>query len=493
MPPGYAMSAPLDLSLVQLAVWGVVLLIGLIVTLLMLALLTLPIFFAALGVMEVGLRLAQNSPDPVGKFAKLAGLVFRSLRRNLLRTSLTYAALFVLTGMLTMIYSVVIFLDEVTKEKEGNLQVIMTERFSIPSMMPPGYANQLKGIIETKLSPEHRPKNLDDNFMTWSFIAATLDREKPTQENSIFLIALEPHTVGTMMNDLGINRDELGEEDYQQVLAAIEIVKQDKRNVVVGEDRLKKLGKKVGDEIKVYGLNYRDIEFDLRIVASFPAGSRNGQSAFMRADYLDSKLSEYQAKTGLPHPLKDRCLNLVWLRLPSKAAYEELAGIVNSPTTFNAPRVKMETASAAFASFLDPFKDIVWGMKWIIMPAIVIIMCLVVGITITIGVRERRAEMAVMKVLGFLPRHITAMIASEAMLIGLLGAMLSTWCVYFIPLMVRTSGVKFQVAFFNNFRAPIDIVWMGPILGVLIGLIGALLPAASAQRVKVSQIFAKIA
>ena len=33
---------------------------------------------------------------------------------------------------------------------------------------------------------------------------------------------------------------------------------------------------------------------------------------------------------------------------------EQLAAIVNDPATFNTPQVKLETASAAFASFLDP-------------------------------------------------------------------------------------------------------------------------------------------
>ena len=67
------------------------------------------------------------------------------------------------------------------------------------------------------------------------------------------------------------------------------------------------------------------------------------------------------------------------------------------------------------------------------MPAIVVIMCLVIGITITIGVRERWTEMAVLKVLGFQPWQVMGMIVSEAMLIGVYGGMLSTWTVFYLP------------------------------------------------------------
>ncbi|CAN5177798.1 hypothetical protein BH11PLA2_BH11PLA2_07250 [soil metagenome] len=496
MPPGFTMGGQspglLDSSLLELAFYGLFLLVFLILGLLMMALATLPIFFAALGVLEVVLRVVQNMPDPVGKFSKIAGLVFRGLRRNLLRTSLTYAALFVLTGMLTAIYSMVWFLGKVTEEKESNLQVIMTEKFSIPSQMPPGYANQLKAIIETKLDPSDRPADLSQNFMTWSFVGGSLDPAKFTQENGMFMFCLEPTAVLTMMNDQGLNAEDLGEEGYQQLVTAIDLVKKDKRNIIVGQDRLKILGKQVGDEIKLYGLNYKDIEFDFRIVASFPPGSRYGQSAAMRADYLEAKLDEYKAKKGAAHPQADRCINLIWVRLPTKAAYEKLAAIVNSSATFSAPQVKLETASAGISSFLDAFKDIFWGMKFIIMPAIMVIMGLVVATTTTIGVRERRGEMAVMKVLGFVPWQITTMIVAEAVLIGLFGSLLSTWSVYFLPQLVKSSGVKFQVAFFNSFKAPVDIVIYGPLLGVMVGLIGALLPAASVRKVKVSEVFAKI-
>lgn len=496
MPPGFDMTGSqltaFDGSLVMLAVYGVVILVMLMFALVMLAVASLPVFFLAMAAIETVLYLAQNTPDPIGKFSKLAGLVFRGLRRNLVRTSLSYAALFVLTGMLTFIYSIVSFLGTIARDKEDNLQVIMTERFSIPSQMPPAYATQLKTIIETKLSPENRPADIDSNFMTWSFIGGSMDPEKFTAESGIFLFALEPDSILTMMNDQGLNREDLGDEGYQQLVAAVELLKQDKRNVIIGQDRLRKIGKEVGDEMKIYSFNYKQVTFDYRIVATFPSASRYGQSAMMRADYLEAKLSEYKAKTNQNHPLADKALNLIWVRLPTKASYEQLAAIVNEPSTFGRPRVKMETASAGISSFLDAYKDIVWGMKYLIMPAIMIIMCLVVGITITISVRERLREMAVMKVLGFQPWHVTAMIAGEAVLVGLFGSLLSTWCVYFIPLMIRSSGIKFPIAFFSNFKAPIEIVWYGPILGVLVGLVGALLPAITAQRVKASQIFSKI-
>lgn len=491
------MTAAPDPSLIELAVYAAFGMFGLIAVLTLMAVATLPLFFGAMVVIELFFRGANNLPDPVGKVSKLGGLVFRSLRRNLLRTALTYVALFVLTGMLTLIHSVVYFLDQMLAEKEGTQMVIMSEKFSIPSMMPPGYANQLRAVIENDLPAEYRPADLDKSFMTWSFVGGTLDLQKMTQENSMFLFALDPDAVTNgMMSEQGLNPEDLGEENWAMMLRVIDEVKKDKRNVVIGEERLKILGKQVGDRIKMASLNYKDIEFEFDIVGAFPADSRMAMNAAMRFDYLQAKLDEYQAKNNKPHPVADKCVNLVWVRMPSKEAFERLAAVVNEPGKFSAPAVKMETFSAAIGSFLEPFKDIFWGMRYIVRPAIVVIMCLVIGITITIGVRERWAEMAVMKVLGFQPWMVMGMIVAEAVLIGIFGGLLSTWSVVFLPKLMRAAtkltGMKF--AFFDKFEVNDEwVVVYGPLLGIAVGLIGAALPSWSARKVKVSEVFAQVA
>ena len=102
------------------------------------------------------------------------------------------------------------------------------------------------------------------------------------------------------------------------------------------------------------------------------------------------------------------------------------------------------------------------------MPAIVVIMCLVIGITITIGVRERWTEMAVLKVLGFQPWQIMGMIVSEAMLIGVYGGMLSTWTVYYLPKAISAANkaVGGSFKFFDNWESDPMILVYGPILGL---------------------------
>ena len=480
-----------DPSLLQLAVYAAVGLFSLLAVLTLLAVVTLPIFFGALLGMELGLLGTQNLPDPLGKWSKIGGLVFRNMRRNLLRTALTYVALFVLTGMLTVIYGFVSGLDKFTKDKEGQQMVILTEKHSIPSQMPPGHEDRLRSLIE-ELDPADRPADVKASMMTWSFIVGSTEQGKATPQNSLFFFALDPDAISNgMMSEQGLSRDELGEKTWAKLEKVMEKVKQDKRNVVIGEDRLKIMNKRIGDEITVYSTNYKDIEFTCKIVGSFPSGGRLGAAAAMRYDYLRSKLDDFERRTGKPHPQAERCLNLVWVRMPTKAAYEKLAAKVNNNSAFS-PAAKMETFSSLVGAVLEPLKDIVWGTKFIVVPAIVVIMCLVVGITITIGVRERWGEMAMMKVLGFLPGQVMSMIAAEAVLVGLFGGMLSTWTIYFIFWFLSATA-KAGGASPLTTKMPDEILLIGPVLGIAVGLIGAALPSWNARKVKVSEVFAQVA
>ncbi len=128
-------------------------------------------------------------------------LIIRSLSRNLLRTGLTYLAIFVLVCVITFIWSILGFLALVTQEKEGNLKAIITERKQIPSQMKPSHENELKAMIK-ELPEQNRPKNGDEDIMTWAFVGGSLDPKNRTPQNSLFLFCMQPKKLLTMMDGL---------------------------------------------------------------------------------------------------------------------------------------------------------------------------------------------------------------------------------------------------------------------------------------------------
>ena len=411
-------------------------------------------------------------------------LVLRSLIRSLLRTSLTYLAVFVLVFILTAVWSVLDFLSALTAAKDQNMKGIVTEKYQIPSQMKPSHLQGIKDLIR-ELPPDQRPDNIDDNVMTWAFVLCTLDPNKKTFQNSLFLFATEPEKLLKMMPGM----EDLTGEERRRLEQASAAMAQNPKAVVIGADRLRQLGKRVGDRMKVTSLNYQGVEFDFEIIAEFPAGSRWEQSAAMNRKYLDNEIDAYQGRTGKAHELADKSMNLIWVRLPNPRAFDTLSEKISDPGKF-APAIKMEIESSAYANFLSPYKTLISFLRYALAPGLLVITTLVASLVIGIGVRERRAEIAVLKVLGFRPWMVLGLVLGEALLIGTLSGFMATATAY--SMVNAAGGIPLPIGFFGKFFIPEDALWWGPAIGGITSLIGAILPSATAYRIKASQVFSRV-
>jgi putative ABC transport system permease protein len=317
--------------------------------------------------------------------------------------------------------------------------------------------------------------------MTWQFYGGTIDPGKRTRENIIFFFAMDPRKIIPMMDDT---------EGFDPAL--IQKLVANKRAAVIGRERLEAMQKRVGDRITVTSMNYQDINLEFEIVGMCPEGRYN-QSAFMNRDYLNDALDAYpKSHGGEKHPLAGKCLNLVWLRVRNQEDFRRLSEQIMTSAEFSNPAVKCETFSSGMTAFLDAYRDLLWGMKWLLVPATLLTMTLVVTNAISISIRERRTELAVLKVLGFRPGQLMVMVLGEALLIGGGSGLISAGGTYlfFNKLL---GGVKFPIAFFPTFYVPADAWWWGLAMGATTALLGSLMPALSARTVKVSEVFSKIA
>src|SRR5579884_3811828 len=137
-----------------------------------------PFFLLLLGGAKLLGRLAPGRP---GRFALI---VVKNLRLNPLRTGLTFLATFVLVFVVTVVWSVLYFLDSVATEQTKDLKVIVTEKWQLNSQMPFAYARPLsEGAVDTPRPGNVRP----EDSMTWQIYAGSLSLEKQTREDMIGL------------------------------------------------------------------------------------------------------------------------------------------------------------------------------------------------------------------------------------------------------------------------------------------------------------------
>ena len=251
-------------------------------------------------------------------YPKLFLLVLKNLRRNVVRTVLTCLATMVLVFMVTMIWTVIYFLDQVTREKTRDFKLIITERWQLPSMMPPTHASYLDPESPNCI---YNPAELGigpEDFMTWSFYGGTIDPTKFTREGLVFFFVMQPKHIRPMMEDL----DKLDPE-------LIEKMESNPIGCLLGKERMQNINKKVGERFKLTSLNYKGVDLEFEIVGELPEGRYN-QSGIMNASYFNKELDNYARVNRAKHPLDNKRLNLVWIRVRDMATFNQLGDLIEN-------------------------------------------------------------------------------------------------------------------------------------------------------------------
>lgn len=411
---------------------------------------------------------------------RLVLLGLKNLRRNLMRTLLTAAATAVLVLMVTLIWTILFGLEQMTRERSRDLKVIVTERWAVPSQLPTTHAEYLRPGSPAQLS-ELRGMYGPDDFMLWSFYGGTMDPAKRDPANLVFFFAMDPESIIPMMDDM---------ENLDPAL--IEKMKRTPQGCLIGRDKLDALGgKQVGDRFKLTSINYKDVDLEFEVVGLLPEGRWN-QSAVMNRDYFNRAFDEYFRARRVPHPLSDRRLNLIWIRVKDSEQFDRLGEVIENSSRFASRPVKVERASAIIGSFLESYSTLIWAMKWLVVPAILAVMALVTANAIGISVRERRSEMAVMKVLGFRPNQVFQLVLGEALLVGAGSGFLAALATYSL-MNGLWGGIPFRLGFVPIFRIPSEAALWGLAIGAATAFLGSVVPSWSARSVKVSEVFAKVA
>ena len=416
-------------------------------------------------------------------------LVIENIRRNLVRSLLTSLGTMMLVLVVTLVFTVLTTLDKVTTEKSANIKAIVTEKWQNPSMMPYSYA---AGLSDGAADPNDPRAVHPQDSMTWGFFVGSTESNpaKRGYENLFFSFIMDPEKARTMLDNI----DALSDEQAKPLMEAIKKMKEKRNGAIIGEGRLAKLDKRVGDRITVYGRNYRDVNLEIEIVGTFPKETAQySESSIIGRDFFEAELDTYKAShANKPHPMADKTLSLVWLRVPDRSSFEKVTEQILTAPSFSNPAVKCETSSTGISSFLDAYRDIIWGIRWLLAPACMLVLSLVISNAISISVRERRTEFAVLKVLGFLPRQILTLVLGEALLIGTLSGLMSAGLAYLIINQVW-GGLPFPIAFFPKFAVPINCLWWGAAMGAATAFAGSFFPAWSARGVRVSDVFSKVA
>jgi putative ABC transport system permease protein len=414
---------------------------------------------------------------------KLALLILKNLRRNPLRAGLTTLAIVFLVAILSLIGSVLLFLHRAMTARAADVPVVLTERYRFPSRFDRAFLEQIVSPgTEVNRELSYVPGFHPENYTLWHFIGFSTDPEMKDRDQLFFVIATIPEKIPVMIDDLGSFDPQLPQL-MKKPPGALE-----NTGILMGPDRLKKINKKVGDTFTAKSISHKTgtvpqkpIEMEFKIIGALPSDSRWSDGAFMDYAYLDRVLKKEQNEL-------DGKIMLGWLKFDDQDSANRGSAIIEK----HIKEIKSEIASTAVSRFLEPYKPMLGGVEYLLVPAIVVIMVLLVANAISITVRERTREIAVLKVLGFRPGQILALVLGEGLLLGALAGFVGAAATYFL-VNRGLGGVRISIGFFPIFFISGHALWCGPLLGAVAALVGGLIPAMNAQNIRVSEVFAKTA
>jgi len=144
-------------------------------------------------------------------------------------------------------------------------------------------------------------------------------------------------------------------------------------------------------------------------------------------------------------------------------------------------------------SFLAMFSQVLQAMN-IISLIILVIIGLLLGNTISMGVRERTGEYGVLRAIGFKPGHVVLWVVGESVLLGVLGGIAG---VAISALFINGGLSRFieenMGGFFPYFRLEGSNMLLGLAVSAALGALAAAIPAWRASRLRVVDAVRRVA
>ena len=361
----------------------------------------------------------------------------RNKRRAFLSVSSVAASLFLLVTLQ-------VALRELTQPPESSgaeLRVAVRNKISLTNPLP---ARQ-RGIIEKIPGVEGITP------FTWFG-----GKYKGEEGMSFAQFAVDPKALGTVFSDAKM--DAAGYKNFNE----------QKDSCVLGKITAEKYNLKVGDRFVLDSTVYPG-SLTFR-VAGIYSGTPDDRNMLFRQDYLDDSL-------GVPGQV-----GMWWLKVKSADDMPRVTAAINQAFENTSAEVRAESERAfqlGFLAMLGNIKALVASISTVVVFTLV----LVTASTMSMAIRERFRELAILKALGFRRRELFAFILAESFGLSAVGAIIGigvAYCAYtFGDIGKMTHGI------FVTFEVTPRIIGFSALVAAVLGIVSAIAPSLAVARMSV--------
>ncbi len=385
---------------------------------------------------------------------KFAPLVLKHLRKNWIRTLSTVLAMSVCIFLFCTLQTVVEAVN--FGLHSGNASRLVTRHYvSLVFNLPLNYKQRVEAV-----------PGVQQTVMNWWFGGVYKD-----PKNFFANIATEPQAFLDVYPEFMLPPDQ--KEKWLH----------DRRGAIVGRKLAQRFGWKVGDEIQLessippYRVGH---PFDFVIDGIYDTDEAKYPGADLNSLYFDYKYL-YEA-TG-------RNLGIGWLveKIDDPSHAGAISKAIDAQFENSDAATKTETEQAFQAGFVAMAGNLALLLNGIGL-AVAFTILLVTANTMSIAVRERQQEIAVLKTLGFSSTLVMTLILSEALLIGamggLVGIFISAGLLRILPQVPMIGDI---VAQYPNFGLSTHTTAFGIGIALLLGLLAGFFPAMSGYRARITE------
>jgi putative ABC transport system permease protein len=248
----------------------------------------------------------------------------------------------------------------------------------------------------------------------------------------------------------------------------------DRQGAVIGEKLAATYGIKLGDTMTLKGTIFPgQWEFVVRGIYRGRDAKTDVSQMFFHWDYLNETM-----KVRAPRRANTVGVYVVEVADPSRVA--EISRVIDGEFRNSYAETLTETEKAFQLGFVSMTEAIVVAIRLVSYLVIFIILAVMAN-TMAMTVRERTAEYATLKALGFGPAFVMLLIYGESLAIAALGGAIGIALTF--P--VATAFAKAMGTLFPVFVVSAQTVWLQAGSALAVGLISALFPARSAARVNI--------
>lgn len=246
----------------------------------------------------------------------------------------------------------------------------------------------------------------------------------------------------------------------------------DRTSCIIGRDTAARYKLKIGDKMNLIGTLW-PCDLELKIAGIY-SGTLDDRNVFFHHKYLDEALGSAGGEQGK--------VGTWWIKARSAEDVPRVIAAIEKAFANTSAEVRAETERAFQMSFVS-----MWGNIKIfigsICSVVVFTLVLVAASTMSMAIRERFRELAVLKALGFRRRELFAFILAESFSLALLGALLGAggaWLLYStVSIAKMTGGV------FPYFEVTPKILGTAFLVASALGIIASIAPTIAAARMSV--------